>query len=137
MIRIIPETPAVLAGGNPFGFKTHFDIHESKHLEHRSSFDKLNQDQLVSQIKNQLEQLGVQPCEVAVTVGVQNGQGVFDGEMKTYEGRAQRVAQQVTDTVTRLVGSFTAQFPRSTFTLKMTQTVQITKVHPGGNPKLN
>ena len=131
MIQVVPAKHPQLKGGNPFGFRTN-----QKRTTHRSLRGTREDYQIqvdrVVKMELMLEQLQHFPCEFSLVFGVEESTQILDGEVKVYDGHAQRQAQMVVRDVSTSLASFWAMYPESGFKIEATQVMTITKIYPPG-----
>jgi len=129
MIQVKPRALAELKGSERFKFKSDINCQETKDYNNESMAELLGKSRIFGEIKAQVEQFQMLPCEVSVTIGVENGHQVMEGEVYALTRSSKSEAEQILEQVNHLAFDFSREYESSSFSIKVTQTITITEVH--------
>ncbi len=129
MIQVKPRALAELRGSERFKFKSDINCQVSKDYNNDSISELLIKNRILGEIRAQIEQFQMLPCEVSMTIGVENGQQVMEGEINAFTRSSKSEAEQIMEQVNHLTFNFSREYESSSFSIKVTQTITITEVH--------
>jgi len=128
LITIQPKVLNELKGCKAFGFKAKTNYRQKIHSTWRNPEEQREQNQVVSIVVSSLQQLTSYPCGLSVTIGSQNGESIFEGTIEPLDQISREKAEIILDEVRFECFDFSRRFPRSTFSIKYEQSVEVTRV---------
>lgn len=128
MIELFPTRHPQLVGCNPFGFRTNRRTKTTRRFRGRAEEQEV-QEMGVSKIKQLFAKLQLLPCEFAVKVGVEDGRGIIEGQVKVYERRSFTEASEIFSQIQTTVTIFGWWCSPASFLVETSQTMTITRIY--------